>query len=142
MTSIQQQAAELAEEMRNWLTSDTAPRGVSSVVFDASELLRQIASIGGDVEPMTLQELDCYLDPTDSHEPGKVYSQQALAAARLAGFEAGRRKGLEDAAIRCDEVKQWYSINGQKKPLNLRTDAETCAYECGWYIRELINKEA
>lgn len=132
--SIPQRAAELAEE---WKNSDCSNlRELERNGDKMAGLLRQIASMGGDVEPMTLQELDCYLDPTDSPDPGKVYSQQALDAARLAGFEAGRRKGLEEAA-----VAAWshYMDTCRKFATGPDVVPDWCAAKA---IRELTNKEA
>lgn len=153
--SIQKQAAELLSEWE--VAADFNDKsGVVNVGNLMAALLRQIASIGGDVEPegylcewsgrigMPNNQVFYYGErgsaieddwnrQPDVHKNLPLFTQQALDAARLAGFEAGRRKGLEDAASACEEHKD----DTQAQDL-CRLGAKWCEAS----IRELINKEA
>lgn len=106
MTSIQQQAAELLEEFYGF--SDEYPE--TDIAYRMAELLIQVRKIGGNV----------------------VYTQQAIDSARLAAFEAGRRKGLEDAASACDKISSHSVTVGYRNG----------ALDSAALIRFLINKES
>lgn len=139
MTSIQQQAAELAEEWK--IAADFNDKsGVVNVGNLMAALLRQIASMGGDVEPVARAEAIQdgpfrYLRFVDMGCPpvnADLYTDDQLETARLAGFEAGRRKGLEDAARVCDKSSSFA----------VSTPYRNGASDCAALIRFLIKKEA
>lgn len=103
MTSIQKLAAELAEE---WKNSDCSNlRELERNGDKMAALLRQIASMGGDVEPVAELVLQDIGRPFSAMQVrvqffgavpaagDRLFTQQALDAAWLAGFEAGRNKG-------------------------------------------------
>lgn len=104
MTSIQQQAAELAEEFKSCGDEYTE----TDIAYRMADLLRQIVGIGGDVEPVAWANIDSIIrgEPrriatrkTEAEYFNKylycvdpLFTQQALDAARLAGFEAGQNR--------------------------------------------------
>lgn len=145
--SIQKQAAELAEEFERF----SAEYPATVVAYQMAALLRQIASMGGDVAPVARAEAIQdgpfrYLRFVDMGCPpvnADLYTCDQLDAARLVGFEAGRRNGLEEAAEICEEISNRYRYHEGGKWPELKTDAETGANDCECaIIRELINKEA
>lgn len=117
MNGIQKQASELAEEWKNSDCSDL--RELERNGDKMAALLRQIASMGGDVTAPVAQVLTVqqhqrvilrdpviWIGPIPHGE--SLYTRKQLDAARLAGFEAGRRKGLEDAASVCEKISDEY----------------------------------
>lgn len=145
MTSIQQQAAKLVEEFK----SCGDEYSETDIAYRMADFLRSVANVGGDVEPVASIHafgslINCDPYPSVAIQPKEacrllsdgvhdLYTEFALVKSKLDAFEAGRRKGLEDAAEVCKEHKD------DTLAADLyRMGAKWCEAS----IRELINKEA
>lgn len=104
MTSIQKQAAELAEEFESCGDEYTE----TGIAYRMADLLRQIPSMGGGLEPVAWGNIESEMLDKDRalfvnkkqadyyhencYELAPLFTQQALDTARLAGFEAGQNR--------------------------------------------------